>query len=112
MKLNLGQKIDRVQEHFENIQKQFEDLKKAIQDLKEDMVTKDLFQKLEERAALLEKDGRPDKQMSWMNQQVNRLDPANKQLALKGFFVYKTSKLCFDSECQKQYLYQFVSSVP
>ena len=78
MNLNLGQKIDRVQEHFENIQKQFEDLKKAVQDLKEDMVTKDLFQKLEKRVALLEKGGLPDKQMSWMNQQVNRSDPVNK----------------------------------
>ena len=56
-----------------------------MQKLEENSVTKTLFQKLEERVAALEQGGLPNTQMNWMSQQINRLDPANKSLALKGF---------------------------
>jgi hypothetical protein len=77
MDSNLGGKIDRVQEQFESIQIQFKDLKETVQKLEENSVTKDLFQKLEERVVALEQGGLPSTQMNWMSQQVNRLDPAN-----------------------------------
>ena len=85
MNSNLGGKIDQVQEQFQLMQTQFEDLKKDVQKLEENSVTKTLFQKLEERVAALEQGGLPNTQMNWMSQQINRLDPANKSLALKGF---------------------------
>ena len=85
MNSNLGGKIDQVQEQFQLMQTQFEDLKKDVQRLEENSVTKTLFQKLEERVAALEQGGLPNTQMNWMSQQINRLDPANKSLALKGF---------------------------
>ena len=84
MNSNLGGKIDQVQEQFQLMQTQFEDLKKDVQKLEENSVTKTLFQKLEERVAALEQGGLPNTQMNWMSQQINRLDPANKSLALKS----------------------------
>ena len=85
MNSNLDGKIDQMQEQFQLMQTQFEDLKKDVQRLEENSVTKTLFQKLEERVAALEQGGLPNTQMNWMSQQINRLDPANKSLALKGF---------------------------
>jgi hypothetical protein len=92
MDSNLGGKIDRVQEQFESIQIQFKDLKETVQKLEENSVTKDLFQKLEERVVALEQGGLPSTQMNWMSQQVNRLDPANKSLAIKGLTEFDAEK--------------------
>jgi hypothetical protein len=78
MESNLSTKID-------NVQMQFETLKNEIQAVKQDMVTKVIFQSLEDRVLALEQGGVNNSQMNWMHQQVGRLDPANKSLCLKGF---------------------------
>jgi hypothetical protein len=78
METNLSTKID-------NVQMQFETLKNEIQTVKQEMVTKTIFQSLEDRVRALEQGGVNNSQMNWMLQQVGRLDPANKSLCLKGF---------------------------
>ena len=54
--------------------------------MKEDMVTKTVIAKLEERVAALEKTGVPNTQNVWMQQQqqMSRLDPANNSLFSTG----------------------------
>ena len=52
--------------------------------MKEDMATKTVIAKLEERVAALEKTGVPNTQNVWMQQQMSRLDPANKFLFFTG----------------------------
>ena len=78
MVTNLSTKID-------NVQMQFETLKNEIQTVKQEMVTKSIFQSLEDRVHALEQGGVNNSQMNWMHQQLGRLDPANKSLCLKGF---------------------------
>ena len=85
MESNLSTKIDYVQV-------QFETLKNEIQTVKQEMVTKTIFQSLEDRIHALEHGGVNNSQMNWMHQQVGRLDPANKSLCLKGFSEKDTAK--------------------
>ena len=67
------------------MQKQIEDLKHDLQTSKLEMVTKDVHEKLEERVANLEAGGVPKAEISWMQRQVQRLDPANKSLCFTDF---------------------------
>ena len=61
MESNLSIKID-------NVQMQFETLKNEIQAVKQDMVTKVIFQSLEDRVLALEQGGVNNSQMNWMHQ--------------------------------------------
>ena len=79
-KLNLNVAI-----RFDNIQMQIENLKHELQTSKLEMVTKIVHEDLEKRVAILEAGGVTKPEISWMQRQVQRLDPANKSLCFSGF---------------------------
>ena len=89
MSVGLEQRIESVQtnfgQRFDSIGKQFADFKHDLQTLKAEMVTKDVFAGLEERVATLEAGGVAKTEISWMQRQINYLDPANKSLCFRGF---------------------------
>ena len=71
---------------FDSVQVQFSDFRAELQKLKADMVTKEFFSSLEVRVVKLENlaasgGGLQSGRISWMQQQVNRFDPANKSLS-------------------------------
>ena len=70
---------------FIAMQGQLGDLKSELATLKAEMVTKEIFQSLEVRVCKLEAEGAPNVEVSWLQSQVGRLDPANKSLCLRGF---------------------------
>jgi hypothetical protein len=68
-------------------------LKTEMAAMKADMVTKEIFQNLETRVAALEAKGFSGENSSetvWMQQQMGRLDPANKSLFFKGLAQQNT----------------------
>ena len=89
MSASLEHRIDSVQtnfgQRFDSIGKKFEDFKHELQTLKADMVTKPMFADLESRVAKLEEGGVAQTEVSWMQRQINYLDPANKSLCFQGF---------------------------
>ena len=74
-----------VESKFESLQAEYTALRKELQDLKEDMVTKQAFVKLESRVASLEAGGLASAQVSWLQDQINRLDSGRKSLSFAGF---------------------------
>jgi len=70
---------------FTGLSTQLQDLKQEIAEMKSDMVTKEVFQNLEERVATLEVGGLANPDFAWLQQQVGRMDPANRSLAFTGF---------------------------
>ena len=59
--------------------------KKGFEEFRADVITKSEFQAWRKRIETLGAGELPNAQVSWMQQQVNRLDPANKSLAFKEF---------------------------
>ena len=70
---------------FDDVQKQIKDLRHELQTSKLEMVTKHAHENLEKRVAKLEAGGVDNAEISWMQRQVQRLDPANKSLCFTGF---------------------------
>ena len=68
-----------------DIQSQLSDFKLDLARVKEEAVTKVVFESLEARVATLEQVGVQSPEVSWMKDQVNRLDPSNKCIAIKNF---------------------------
>ena len=77
MESSLGNRIDVLKDSLAS-------LRADLVQMKEDMVTKTVFAKLEESVAALEKTGVPNTQNVWMQQQMSRLDPANKSSFFTG----------------------------
>ena len=71
-KLNLN-----VETRFDNMQTQIENLKHELQTSRLEMVTKIVHEDLEKRVAILEQGGVAKPEISWMQRQVQRLDPVN-----------------------------------
>jgi len=70
---------------FDDMQRQIANLKHELQTSKLEMVTKHAHENLEKRVANLEAEGVDNAEISWMQRQVQRLDPANKSLCFTGF---------------------------
>ena len=70
---------------FTAMQGQLGDLKSELATFNAQIVTKEVFQSLEVRVSKLEAEGAPTSEVSWLQSQVGRLDPANKSLCLRGF---------------------------
>ena len=69
-------------------------LKAEMSAMKADMVTKDTFEKLESRVAALEameNKGGSSKETFWMQNQMSRLDPANRSLFFRGLLQNDTA---------------------
>ena len=77
MESSLGRRIDVLSDSLVS-------LRAGLVQMKEDMVTKTVFAKLEERVAALEKTGVQNIQNVWLQQQMSCLDPANKSLFFTG----------------------------
>ena len=100
MSLNMDTKFENVQSQISNlkgdvhnqlvqlkgdIQTQLSDFKLELARVKEEAVTKVVFESLEARVANLEQVGIQSPEVSWLKDQVNRLDPSNKCIAIKNF---------------------------
>ena len=85
-----------MQTNFSGLQAQIleqaAEFKKDISGIRAEMMTKESFKSWEIRIEKLEAGGLPNSQISWMQQQVNRLDPANKSIAFKGFTEFDGPK--------------------
>ena len=78
METNLTGRID-------NLYQLFVALQEDVTAMKAEMVTKVQFTALEIRVEALETKGLPSPQINHLQQQLQRLDPANKSLCLRGF---------------------------
>ena len=101
MDLNINTKFDVLQTQFASVQTQISDLKGDLARLKEEFVTKVVFDSLEARVASLEQIGVKSPEVSWLKDQVNRLDPCNKCISFKGF---QTSSAPERNICLQKYL--------
>ena len=77
---------------FDDVQESLSSVRKDIAVLKESMVTKEVFQKLEDRVEKLESvliENNPfqssSSEMQILRREVSRLDPANKSIIIRGF---------------------------
>jgi len=74
---------------FQTLRQQLSDqaceFKSDLAKLREEMVTRSMFEELEGRIKTLETQGLANPEVSWLQQQVGRLDPANRSLAFTGF---------------------------
>ena len=75
-----------------DIQTQLSDFKLELARVKEEAVTKVVFESLEARVASLEQVGVQTPEVSWLKDQVNRLDPCNKCIAIKNFKTQSASE--------------------
>jgi hypothetical protein len=78
MESNLGGRIDNLHQLFVNLQTD-------VASMKAEMTTKIQFSALEVRVEALETKGLPSPQINHLQQQLQRLDPANKSLCFRGF---------------------------
>ena len=67
------------------MQSQADKFMHELSELRAEMVSKSMFQQLEVRVEALEAGGLNSSHVNWLQDQVNRLDPANKSLCFKGF---------------------------
>ena len=59
--------------------------KNELAQLRQEMVSKQMFDQLENRVNKLERDGLTIPDLSFLRQQVSKLDPANRSLRIRGF---------------------------
>ena len=64
----------------ENLEK----LRVEVANMKAEMVTKEIFESLDARVTSLERQGPESPQISWLKEQVNRLDPCQKCVCVSG----------------------------
>ena len=87
------------QTNFSNLQQQvasqavvFTAFTADLANLRAEMISEPRFVQLEQEVQKLKQGGLPNKEMHWMQDQINRLDPANKCLALKGITEFDLTK--------------------
>ena len=91
MNTNMINQFEHVRIHLENQACSF---KTELEQLRAEMVSQDQFQNFERRLENLEKAGLGSSQLTWMQQQIQKLDPANKSLCFKGFKESKEEVRC------------------
>lgn len=67
------------------VRESLEQVRAEVQEIKKDMVNKEMFGSLEARVQKLESGGVACSQLSWLKEQINKLDPCNKCLSVNGF---------------------------
>ena len=93
---NMAELVQEMRKMNTNMTVQFSALQQQISDqasqfksdlakLREEMVTRSMFEDLEERIKTLETQGLASPEVNWLQQQAGRLDPANRSLAFTGF---------------------------
>jgi len=93
-----SQTKDEIKNLRSNVQASLDQFRGEIGKMKEDMVTKNTFDALEVRHAKLEAGGIGSSQVSWLKDQVNRLDPSNKCLCISNFgdSTFSSRKICLE----------------
>ena len=71
------------------------DFKSDLAKLRFDMISKVQFNELEQRVQKLESGGMPNSEISWLQSQDNRLDPANKALCIGNWAETSVSSEIF-----------------
>ena len=80
--VNVDGKFDSLQR---SLDVQASDFKKELGKLREEMVSRSEFDDLVQKVRELQSGGLPNSQITWMQDQLNRFDSANKSLAFMGF---------------------------
>ena len=80
--INVDGKFDSLQR---SLDVQGMDFKKELGKFREEMVSRSEFDVLVQKVRELQSGGLPNSQITWMQDQLNRFDPANKSLAFMGF---------------------------
>ena len=89
---NLDNKFVAVEQKFGIIESAFETLHKELSEVKEKMVSKEMFDSLASRVAMIElnPDGKIGSEVSSLRKQLARLDPAHRSIRIAGFELSQT----------------------
>ena len=82
MDANLNSKFDTLQSQLSD---QANEFKSELAKLRAEVVSRVQFEGLEKRVVELEAGGLASSRINWLQDQLNRLDPANKSLSFSGF---------------------------